>query len=236
MDCGICMSDQEFDEFATLARSITPEDRVRHEPPPELWSRIAAGLVEDSESATDTEQTSSASSDQVIDLATHRPNSDTPLDLTSAEELAGGDPRFSSRLLLVAAAALVAILLGGSLIIASTGGDANTVYAADISNTDLPEPFDGAGTVTLEIDDDPMIVIDFDTDVPTDENVEIWILRADGSEIIPVGTVEPGDTTWDWPTGFDPAEFPLIDLSIEPDDGDPTHSGRSILRGELTTS
>jgi hypothetical protein len=37
------------------------------------------------------------------------------------------------------------------------------------------------------------------------------------------------------PVGLDPDDFALVDVSAEPFDGDPAHSGDSILRGELGT-
>ncbi len=208
---------EDFDELKEIARSITADDRVRHDPPANLWSTIAAGIAE----PTETEPAKQP-------LAKR--------ELGPAQELPGGDPRFSPSLVLAAVAALIVVLIAGSLAIPRLGGDDTTVLAAQIDNTDLPEAFDGTGIVTLELDDDPMLVLELDTELPATENIEIWILSADGTEVIPVGTVEDGVTTWDWPSGFSPVDFPLVDLSIEPDDGDPTHSGRSILRGELMTS
>ena len=35
------------------------------------------------------------------------------------------------------------------------------------------------------------------------------------------------------PAGVDPARFPIVDVSEEPPDGQPTHSGISLLRGDL---
>jgi len=32
------------------------------------------------------------------------------------------------------------------------------------------------------------------------------------------------------------ADYPLVDISIEPYDGNPTHSGDSIVRGQLDVS
>ena len=32
------------------------------------------------------------------------------------------------------------------------------------------------------------------------------------------------------PAGLDPASFSIVDVSLEPFDGDPTHSGDSLLR------
>ena len=35
------------------------------------------------------------------------------------------------------------------------------------------------------------------------------------------------------PAGIDPAQFALVDVSREPVDGEPAHSGDSIVRGLL---
>jgi hypothetical protein len=35
------------------------------------------------------------------------------------------------------------------------------------------------------------------------------------------------------PEGVRPGDYPEVDVSLEPDDGDPAHSGDSVLRGEL---
>ncbi len=35
------------------------------------------------------------------------------------------------------------------------------------------------------------------------------------------------------PRGIDPTVYRVVDVSIEPADGVPTHSGRSVLRGTM---
>ncbi len=42
------------------------------------------------------------------------------------------------------------------------------------------------------------------------------------------------DGTFEVPDDVDLDRFDVVDVSVEPDDGDPTHSGASILRGDLT--
>jgi hypothetical protein len=42
------------------------------------------------------------------------------------------------------------------------------------------------------------------------------------------------DATYAVPGGIDYRNFPIVDVSVEPPDGDPTHSGDSILRGTLS--
>ncbi len=42
-----------------------------------------------------------------------------------------------------------------------------------------------------------------------------------------------GDGEYSIPDGIDPSQYPIIDVSIEPTDGVPTHSKVSIIRGIL---
>lgn len=70
------------------------------------------------------------------------------------------------------------------------------------------------------------------------ESLELWLLRpdADGAvvDLVSLGQVDPaapGSAVV--PAGVDLSEFALVDISVEPDDGDAGHSGRSILRGRL---
>ncbi len=211
----------DFEPIADLARSVTEEDLIRHQPPSELWDKISNGVREADASRT------------VLDLTDTATQS-----TTGVQGLPLDDSRGSPRVLALAAAIIVAVVVGVSAFaIFLSGPDANpnTVYTATISNDDLPEPFDGSASVTLEIDDEPMIEIDFDSEIPSEGLVELWIVRADRGDVVSVGFVEPGDTAWPWPTGFSPAEYPVIALSVEPDDGDPAPSGRTFLLGELMT-
>ena len=225
--------EQLFAELSDLAQSISSEDRHRETPPPDIWAGISAELASSESGASPVASDGPEEANGLIDLTAERSNraSEPVADLTSSADTSRTNP-----LLLVAAAVIALVVIGGAAIAFIGGSEANPVYAAEISNTDLPEPFDGTATATVEVDDNPMIVIDFDDPLPMDEPLELWVLTADGSEIVSVGLVEPGATTFDWPEGLEPAEYPLVDISVEPDDGDETHSGRSILRGELMLS
>jgi len=58
------------------------------------------------------------------------------------------------------------------------------------------------------------------------------MIDTDVTRLVSLGPVR-ADGTYDLPPGLDPAQFPVVDVSVEPLDGDPTHSGDSVLRGEL---
>jgi hypothetical protein len=45
--------------------------------------------------------------------------------------------------------------------------------------------------------------------------------------------VVAGDGRYALPDHLDPADFPVVDVTVESVDGDPTHSGRSAWRGHL---
>ena len=63
---------------------------------------------------------------------------------------------------------------------------------------------------------------------------EVWLL-AESGQMVPVGALVGGDSRWPLPPGLDVADYPVVDVSLEPYDGDPTHSGDSLLRGTLRT-
>jgi anti-sigma-K factor RskA len=61
---------------------------------------------------------------------------------------------------------------------------------------------------------------------------EVWMLR-DPSHLVAVGSFRvgaDGRARIDLPVAASPRRFPVLDISREPDDGDPAHSGHSVLR------
>jgi anti-sigma-K factor RskA len=65
------------------------------------------------------------------------------------------------------------------------------------------------------------------------EFYELWLLGAD-KRLVGLGSFQVGDdgaTTLKLPLPVDPGAFDYFDLSLEPGDGDPGHSGVSVLRG-----
>ncbi len=60
--------------------------------------------------------------------------------------------------------------------------------------------------------------------------VEVWLIDRQVQGMISLGPFH-GDGDYAIPSGVDPARYPIVDVSIEPADGVPTHSGVSIVRG-----
>jgi hypothetical protein len=72
--------------------------------------------------------------------------------------------------------------------------------------------------------------------VDEDADLELWLIEADADgeivDIAPISLVS-GAGAYEVPSSIDVSAFRIVDISIEPRDGDDTHSGRSILRGNL---
>lgn len=65
---------------------------------------------------------------------------------------------------------------------------------------------------------------------PPDHHYEVWLMR-DGTPT-PVGRLDAASAELALPDGVD-GGWDAVDVSIEADDGDPAHSGDSVLRGPI---
>ncbi len=63
---------------------------------------------------------------------------------------------------------------------------------------------------------------------------EVWLINVDGTRMVALGVLADGDTgEFQVPRGLLDDGYRIVDISVEPQDGDPTHSGVSLARGEL---
>jgi anti-sigma-K factor RskA len=69
---------------------------------------------------------------------------------------------------------------------------------------------------------------------PADGHFEVWLLRPDSTQMVSLGVLPEGDVAhFTVPSALLADGYTLVDVSDEPDDGEPTHSGDSVLRGDL---
>ena len=68
-----------------------------------------------------------------------------------------------------------------------------------------------------------------------DRYYEVWLIDEAVQDMVPVGVARSGTVSFELPDGLDLGRFPIVDVSVEPLDGDPTHSGVSVARGVLDT-
>ncbi|RKT33141.1 anti-sigma-K factor rskA [Microbacterium sp. AG1240] len=94
----------------------------------------------------------------------------------------------------------------------------------------------GSAVVEENPDGSRFVRVEVSADAAPDTYREVWLIAADASELVSLGVLDDDAGTLTVPAGVDLARFPVVDVSQEPVDGDPDHSGDSIVRGELSFS
>jgi len=134
----------------------------------------------------------------------------------------------------VLAASVASVLAIG----AGVWGISRTVVPAEVAAASLvafPQHPDAAGTATAEEyrDGTVRLNVTLEGDADDDGYREVWLIRNDAAALVSLGVLEGDTGSFTVPAGIDLAEYSLVDISVEPLDGDPLHSGNSIVRGEL---
>lgn len=147
-----------------------------------------------------------------------------------------GRKRRTGRMLFALAASIAAVLaIAGvwNLVrttqpveIASATLDAFPDHPGAVGTAEVTEQPDGERALTVSIDD-------FDE---SDGFREVWLITADASDLVSLGELDGKKGTFIVPADVDLRDFVLVDVSQEPRDGDPAHSGDSIVRGQLDFS
>lgn len=138
--------------------------------------------------------------------------------------------------ILAAAAAVLVVVVGVGALAArrDDGGGASVVASADLEP--LPDEPTGAAVPARAdlVDDGGRLELELATgDLPAiDGHYEVWLIDPDVEGMVSLGPVR-ADGRYAVPPDLDPGLFPIVDVSIEPADGDPTHSGVSLIRGTL---
>ena len=98
----------------------------------------------------------------------------------------------------------------------------------------LDDTVQPAAAEIVERDGNRVLVVEAG-DVPDIEDgyLEVWLLAPDASGMVTVGLLESGQTEFVLPANLSTDDFPVVDVSVEHYDGDPTHSGNSLWRGSI---
>ncbi|MFB7894310.1 anti-sigma factor domain-containing protein [Microbacterium sp. NPDC056044] len=107
--------------------------------------------------------------------------------------------------------------------IASATLDAFPDHPGAVGTAQVTELSDGERTLTVSLDD-------FDE---SGGFREVWLITADASDLVSLGELDGKKGTFVVPADVDLRDYVLVDVSQEPLDGNPAHSGDSIVRGQL---
>lgn len=138
-------------------------------------------------------------------------------------------------ILLTAVAASVVAAIAFASVLRDDSRIVGEVELATLSDQGVPS----LGTATIiEEDGVTRLDVDFATGlVGAEANYELWIIDLDVDQMYSlgeIGSTGAGDQrSYGIPEGVDIQDFPIVDISLEPDDGNPLHSGDSHFRGVL---
>lgn len=140
---------------------------------------------------------------------------------------------------LLAAACVLGIVLGvGGATLAGRLGTApepteTTVATVELTPLDSP---DRQGSAALVDRDDGLNLSVSTTGLdPGDGYLEVWLINRDLTRMISVGVLPADATTILLPVSQDLIDegYVIVDISREPFDDQPAHSGKTLVRGEL---
>lgn len=138
------------------------------------------------------------------------------------------------------AAAVVGIAVGaGAVILVQNRQDTVTVDATapltPVPDGPLPSSDGQLGVAELVTAQSGQRVRVAATGLPaaTSTAYEVWLFGDDG-RMVALGTLADGMGSFTVPAGIDTQEYRTVDISDEPADGDPAHSGISVVRGTFT--
>lgn len=136
----------------------------------------------------------------------------------------------------VAAAAAAVVVVGGIGAVWLSLQPTPATVLASAQLDAFPDWVGATGSATVTESADGSRVVDVSVDLPAGEEGfrEVWLISSDTSQLVSLGIVDGATGTFTIPAGLDLSRYDLVDISEEPFDGDPTHSGDSIVRGQLS--
>lgn len=205
-------SDRRLSE---LLGGLTDADFERVDPPADLLPRITAHAAAERDAASGADAAASGSSAPVV---------------------ISMDDRRRPRPFLFAAAAAVLLVVAAVGAILATRAPARTERQLARAELEQLEPLGSTratarlveenGTTHLRIDASDM------APAPAGSKYELWLIDRGVTDPRSLGTIT-GTEDVVVPSSIDPDEYAIVDISLEPDDGDHAHSGHSLMRGTL---
>ncbi len=206
--CARCQA--ELDQLSAIvatSRTLDPAEPLPN-PPPAVWERINAELAGDQAAAHDP-------TGVVTPLRPRR--------------------RWSTGLLV--AASVASLVAGVVAAVVVTGGADDQATGSIVASTSLEPLEDRSGTGVAEVvkaSGAKTLHVDATGLSGGDGFYEVWLIDPDTFEMVGLGVLDGPQGDFAVPAGLDLERFSVVDVSLEPFDGDPAHSKDSVVRGQLS--
>jgi len=241
-ECAGCLDElNSLMRVATLARSGSPLDLPLDVPGPAVWGSISRtlGLATDVMPVPFGTGVPAVAPAAAPDPATSSPPGATRLSAGSSTR--GHRARRQRRRLIapILAGALAVVVATGAILVATNAFAPKTAapkptILAEARLTALPGWAGSSGEAILEKTASGRQVV---VTVSESRNVpgyrEVWLISSDLTKLISVGVLEGTRGSFTIPADVNIADYPILDVSSEMPDGNPAHSGASIVRGTL---
>lgn len=210
----------------TVARSAIGETALT-EPPARVWQAIRGEL------GLDPTLVPPSRPARVPSVATVGSAPAPVVELAARRERRAGIRRIVTA---VVASAAAAVVITGAVLGWGAGAprDAGQVLAsASLDALPAWPSASGDASIAQLADGQRVLRVTLDAAVSGDVVREVWLLTPEVDGLISLGYLSGSSGEFIVPDSVDLARFSVVDISAEPLDGDPTHSGDSIVRGAL---
>ncbi|MGW6492787.1 anti-sigma factor domain-containing protein [Streptomyces sp. NPDC055056] len=233
-NCPVCQRELEsFRRVVTTVQTPEPDEHDLLQPPAALWTDIAAelsipqqplnGLPSDADDGSHSINTSGSGRD--TDAEHVRTDASMPVE----RKPVGRRVRFS--VALAACAALLGAAAGSTVTWWATRSD-STATTANGKPLDSLRPASTGYASLRGTQTHRSLTINVKGLPSTTGYFEVWLMNRSHTKLVSMGVLDPsGRATLPVPENIDLREYSVVDVSIQPYNGKPDHSGKSIVRG-----
>ncbi len=225
--CPVCQNERAvWAELTAALRDPQPLER----PSAAVWERIAVQLGAPDAGSAPSGGSRRATGGGTADAGSvPAAGSSTPAGGTVTPLRRRNDRPWIRRIALAAAASF-ALGVGSMAAWNTLAGRPSVEVIQSIGLEPLPG-WSAEGSASLKsVNGELVLVVDL-PDVAVDGYREVWLIDREVQRLVSLGTMNGDHAEFAIPAGLDLQEYVIVDVSREDFDGDPTHSGDSIVRG-----
>ncbi|MHC5797909.1 anti-sigma factor domain-containing protein [Lacisediminihabitans sp. FW035] len=231
--CPACLDElNSLVRVATLARSGSPLEHPLDAPGPAVWGSISRTLGLATDVMPAPFETASTADPEIASVA---------LPVASRSSARGSRAHRRRRRLAVPilSGALAIVVAAGAIFVAATVLTPKTVaptptILAEARLKALPDWTGSSGEAVIEkTGSERQVVVTMSEARNAPGYREVWLISTDLTKLISIGVLAGTEGRFTIPSDVNLADYPIVDVSSEKPDGNPAHSGDSIVRGTL---